>query len=125
MFIRIPVLLLCLCLHALPALAVVQLGPGDGQVSLDGRIEYLEDAGRKLGLADLTNPAVRYPFTQAPTQGSLNFGYSSSAYWLKIPLSATRGCRRPVAAGIRLPFPGQRRGVCPGRPRRLHALAVG
>jgi diguanylate cyclase (GGDEF)-like protein len=82
--------LLCLCLP-LPALALLQLTPGEGHASLDGRVEYLEDAGRKLGLADLTNPAVHYRFTPAPAHGSLNFGYSPSAYWLKIPVQAARG----------------------------------
>lgn len=94
MFPRIHALLLCLCLHASPALALVQLAPGDGQVPLDGKVEYLEDAGGKLGLADLTNPAVHYQFTPAPAQGSLNFGYSPSAYWLKIPLQAAPGIER-------------------------------
>lgn len=88
---RIPALFLCLLLHAAAAAAAVQLGPGMDHLPLAGKLEYLEDPARELTLGDLTNPAVNYRFNPSPTQESLNFGYSASAYWLRLPVQAGAG----------------------------------
>ena len=91
---RILALLLCLLLPAVAAQAALQLEPGAGHVPLAGMLQYLEDPSRQLVLEDFTNPAVNYRFNPAPAHESLNFGYSSSAFWLRLPLQAGQGAAR-------------------------------
>ena len=74
--------------------AAVQIGPGMDQVPLQGRLQYLEDPSGELTLAELTNPQVHYRFLASPRHASLNFGYSSSVYWLKLPLAVEKGAQR-------------------------------
>ncbi len=64
------------------------------QVPLAGKLQYLEDPSRKLTLGDFTNDAVNYRFNPSPAHQSLNFGYSASAYWLRLPIHAGQGAAR-------------------------------
>ena len=91
---RIAALFLCLYLCATHANAALELAPGMDQVPLDGKLQYLEDRSRKLTLGDLTNDAVNYRFNPSPAHQSLNFGYSASAYWLRLPVHADQDAAR-------------------------------
>lgn len=91
---RIFALFLCLFVPAAQAQAALQLGPGVDHVPLAGKLQYLEDPGRQLTLEDLTNPAVNYRFKPSAPNENLNFGYSASAYWLRLPLQAGKGAAR-------------------------------
>lgn len=87
-------LILCLFLYAAHATAALQLAPGLDHVALDGKLEYLEDPTRQLTLQDITKSDAVTRFSPPPARGSLNFGYSASAYWLRLPLLAENGAER-------------------------------
>ncbi len=59
-------------------------------VSLTEYIAVLEDPGHTLTLADVQNPdaANRFKAGQAPAD-ALNYGYTDSAYWLRLTLNNT------------------------------------
>lgn len=59
-------------------------------VSLTEYLAVLEDPGLALTLADVQKPdmASRFKADQAPAQ-ALNFGYTASAYWLRLSLGNT------------------------------------
>jgi diguanylate cyclase (GGDEF)-like protein len=76
------------------AAPAVQLGPAIDQVPLQGRFEYLEDAGGRLTLADLTRSGAAHRFLPSQPHASMNFGYSPSAYWLRLPVALSRDAGR-------------------------------
>ncbi|HEX7812455.1 MAG TPA: 7TM diverse intracellular signaling domain-containing protein, partial [Burkholderiales bacterium] len=94
MYRRIFALFLCFFLYAAAASAAWELEPGADRLPLEGKLAYLEDPSRQLTLADLTHPAVNYRFNASPAHESLNFGYSASAYWLRLPLQVEPGAAR-------------------------------
>jgi len=53
-------------------------------------LEYLEDAPGTLGIADLASPANDGRFMASAALGRINFGYTSSAYWLRLRLDNRR-----------------------------------
>ncbi|CAK0755402.1 hypothetical protein CCP4SC76_2630001 [Gammaproteobacteria bacterium] len=56
-------------------------------VSLTGYFGVLEDAGLGLTLADVLKPEINSQFrTDIPHGESLHFGFTSSAYWLRLNL---------------------------------------
>ncbi len=59
-------------------------------VSLTEYLAVLEDPGQALTLADVQKPdiASRFKVDHAPAQ-ALNFGYTASAYWLRLSLGNT------------------------------------
>ncbi len=60
--------------------------PGaDGRVELGAHVEVLEDPGRQLKLDDLHGPKNAARFVPAAA-GPLNFGYTRSAWWLRLGL---------------------------------------
>lgn len=49
--------------------------------------EYLEDAGRTMTLAEVASSSAQARFVDAAVkQGQINFGFSRSAYWLRVRL---------------------------------------
>lgn len=51
-------------------------------------VEVLEDADRQLTIADVRNPALASRFQTVPGASDLNFGFTRSAYWLRLQLRA-------------------------------------
>ena len=87
---------ICCALALLPLLAgaaaassPVLLDDPAGSYPLAGRLEVLEDPGRSLTLDDVRSPEVAARFTDA-RDAVPNFGLSSSAYWVRARLRATR-----------------------------------
>jgi len=59
-----------------------------GQFALAPHVEALEDPGGTLNLAAARQAAAQGRFTPAGALGEVNFGYSASAFWLRIPLES-------------------------------------
>ncbi len=66
---------------------VVRLMPATRSVDLAAQVQVLEDTAGQLSLADVRQ---RSDFRPVPVSGdaALNFGYSASAWWLRIDLDA-------------------------------------
>lgn len=82
-------LLLWLFLLTLPAQAggpVLVLDGAFGARDLTPYLEYLEDPGRALRVPDVAAADAAGRFVAYKGRGNVNFGYSSSAYWLKLKL---------------------------------------
>lgn len=60
---------------------------GDKPLSLSKYLAVLEDASLALSLADVQTADIAARFKPAPTEDvALSFGFSLSAYWLRLPL---------------------------------------
>ena len=63
---------------------------GTSQIKPMDSVQFLEDASGQLQYADLDRADIASRFQPWPDQqGDINFGYSNSAYWLKIKLKRT------------------------------------
>ncbi len=89
-------LLLCVCrfwwvlglCSGAGSASAFELGAQSGRVELNGAVEYLEDPTLKLQRQDLERPAVAARFQPwRAVQGTPSFGYTASAYWLRLCLS--------------------------------------
>jgi two-component system, sensor histidine kinase LadS len=99
--IRSILLLLAWCC-SLPALALT-LQASDRQVSLARHVQVLEDPGGQLTLEQVSSPPWSARFQPASVQaGELNFAYTKSAYWLRIPMQRDAGA--PLRWILELPF---------------------
>ena len=94
-----PRLLACVCrcwlvlVFGIGHASAFELGVQPARVDLAGAVEYLEDPTRQLQLQDLARPEVAARFQPwRVAQGTPSFGYTASAYWLRLCLS------RPPAA---------------------------
>lgn len=94
-----PRLLACVCrcwlvlVFGIGHASAFELGVQPARVDLAGAVEYLEDPTRQLQLQDLARPEVAARFQHwRAAQGTPSFGYTASAYWLRLCLS------RPPAA---------------------------
>jgi signal transduction histidine kinase len=56
------------------------------QINLSPFVEYIEDAEGKLTFAEVSNEAASR-FKPLASMGDINFGYSKSTFWFRIPLS--------------------------------------
>ena len=79
-------LLCCWLCHIGTGIAAVRLMPGVASIGLASQVSILEDPGGRLSLADVQNRGNE--FRPAPVTGdaAINFGYSSSAWWLRVEL---------------------------------------
>ena len=79
-------LLCCWLCHIGTGIAAVRLVPGVASIGLASQVSILEDPGGRLSLADVQNRGNE--FRPAPVTGdaAINFGYSSSAWWLRVEL---------------------------------------
>jgi signal transduction histidine kinase len=69
-----------------PAMAL-ELRVQDTQVNLAAVAQVLEDPTGQLGIDDVRSPHMAALFKSPAIAGSdLNFGYTASAYWLRLPL---------------------------------------
>lgn len=82
-------LLLCCWAGSLWAL---ELGAQDTQVNLAPVVQVLEDPAGHLSIDDVLAPGMASQFKSPPIAGTdLNLGYTSSAYWLRVPLRLEDG----------------------------------
>ncbi len=86
-------LLVLLLLCALPARSATLLLEAPTQsASLASHLEALEDPARALTLDDIRQAPAAARFRPVATEGvEVNFGYSASAYWLRLPLAVAPG----------------------------------
>ena len=89
-----PRLLACVCrcwlvlVFGIGHASAFELGVQPARVDLAGAVEYLEDPTLKLQRQDLERPAVAARFQPwRAVQGTPSFGYTASAYWLRLCLS--------------------------------------
>jgi len=69
-----------------PPIRALLVGVGDSY-SLSQHLSYLEDPERRLTVKEVAAPGMAARFRRAATaDNDVNFGYSSSAYWLALPL---------------------------------------
>ncbi|HSP58434.1 MAG TPA: diguanylate cyclase, partial [Halomonas sp.] len=77
-----------LCLIALPVSAAIDVVEAPGELNLGPRVAVLEDAGREFDIDTLLARGDALPW-QASKQQTLNFSFSSSAWWLQFELTNT------------------------------------
>lgn len=83
-----------------------------GYFPIDGRsefhalnpvLQFLEDPARTLTVDDVSTPEMQARFRSTPnTHGPVNFGYSHSAFWLRIPLAL--GADTPLRWQLEIAF---------------------
>lgn len=78
--------------------------PGRDAVSLTEYFDVFEDAGKSLTLADVQKPdmASRFVGGQAPAE-ALSYGFTRSAYWLRLTLRNTSG--HPIERMLEIGYP--------------------
>lgn len=79
----------------------LKLGKAAGSYPLAQCFEVLEDARGAYRVNDLGHPAVSQRFQPAATEGKINFGYSTSVYWLRCRLASDR----PAAWLLEIAYP--------------------
>lgn len=83
-FSRLWLLLFWGCMHSAAALT---LAPADLQVDLVPAVQVLEDPNGQWDIDTVQSPAFTNRFKAVDASGSaLNFGFASSAYWLRVRL---------------------------------------
>jgi diguanylate cyclase (GGDEF)-like protein len=87
-------LLLCGIAQVQAGIPALTLGDARSPGDLSPYIDYLEDAERTLDIADVSLPAMADRFSPLPGKGLINFGYSTSVYWLRIRLAASHSEQR-------------------------------
>lgn len=125
------VLMLLACLYCTAALSM-EVARSMQQVDLAAGIQVLEDPGRSLSVDDVRRPDIAQRFRPATATGTdLNFGFSRSAYWLRLPLRRMQDApgdwllEIPYVSLNELDFhaPG-RAAVQTGSDRPLHTRAI-
>ncbi|WP_169125760.1 7TM diverse intracellular signaling domain-containing protein [Aromatoleum evansii] len=82
----------------------MRLGVAAGSVPLAGHLDFVEDERGILDVADLADPAVAARFRPAGFKGNdINFGYSASAFWLRLDVEPEAG--RPADWLLEIGFP--------------------
>ncbi len=102
MTIRLLVLALACIGSWLPGLAhaaTLSLTPGDAQVEIGPYLQVLEDREGSLSIGDLDAPDVAGRFAPVEAQGAPNFGYSASAFWLRLDVAAAAAMTRYLEIG--------------------------
>lgn len=68
---------------------------GVGSYALSSILDFFEDPGQRLSIGDVNAPAMAGRFRRAAAPGAeINFGYSRSAYWLRLRLRVSPGAAR-------------------------------
>lgn len=70
------------------AMGTVDLQAGNASYLLTGCFDALEDPGYQYDIEQMDIPAIAAKFHPAAVRGSLNFGYSSAAYWLRCQVNS-------------------------------------
>jgi diguanylate cyclase (GGDEF)-like protein len=103
---RIPALLLLLCCwwcHIGATFAAVRLVPGLASFPLANQVAILEDPSGRLSLADVQRRGADFRPSQVQGDEAINFGYSSSAWWLRVELEADTGASRDWLLEVAFP----------------------
>jgi len=103
---RIPALLLLLCVwscHIGTTFAALRLAPGVASLSLAAEVAVLEDPGGRLSLADVQRRGADFRASPLPGKAEINFGYSSSAWWLRFDIEAAPAVRRDWLLEVAFP----------------------
>jgi diguanylate cyclase (GGDEF)-like protein len=74
-----------LCLLISSAKAAIDVAEVSTALNLGPHMQILEDRDQELGIADLLNPEAALEW-QASDQETINFSFSSSAWWLQVEL---------------------------------------
>ncbi len=83
-------LLLLLATGLLSSTAALALELGGERIDLSSHVEFLEDRGGTLTVSQLLDAewSSRFkPWSHSARQGTPNFGYTESAYWLRVALA--------------------------------------
>ncbi|MDZ4255967.1 MAG: diguanylate cyclase [Sulfuritalea sp.] len=91
---RISALVFLLCCWACQigtAAAAIRLAPGTTVLELATEVSILEDAGGRLSLADVQARSAEFRPAPVKAGAAINFGYSSSAWWLRFDFEAAPG----------------------------------
>ena len=89
---RLPALLLLFCLWLVQPGAVsaaLRLVPGTTSLPLAGQVLVLEDPTGAMSLADVKWRAADFRHVPESDDRVINFGYTSSAWWLRVDFEAT------------------------------------
>jgi hypothetical protein len=72
-------------------------------LSLTEHLALLEDPSGQLTLSDVQSPAFAQQFkTDRPAGQALNFGYTQSAYWLRVELA--NSADRPITRMLEIAY---------------------
>ncbi len=83
-------LLFCLWLAQPGAVsAALRLAPGTVSLPLAGQVLVLEDPTGAMSLADVKRRAADFRHVPESDEAAINFGYTSSAWWLRVDFAAT------------------------------------
>lgn len=93
MFSNVPrCLLLCLACWSLDVRSMALGDAQEGSIDLTGVVEVLEDPSGRLTIDEVRQPALAARFQPpAPNRRELNFGFTASAYWLRLSLRQAPG----------------------------------
>jgi diguanylate cyclase (GGDEF)-like protein len=93
----------CLACQTGTSSAAVHLAAGVPALSLANEVSVLEDAGGKLSLAEVQARRAEFRPTRIRPDEAINFGYSPSAWWLRIELEAEPAARRDWLLEVAFP----------------------
>ncbi|MDP2809769.1 MAG: 7TM diverse intracellular signaling domain-containing protein [Rhodocyclaceae bacterium] len=88
---RIAALLFLLCslsCHIDTSFAAVRLAPGATSLALAAEVAVLEDPDGRWSLADVQLRGADFRYPRVPGDAAMNFGYSSSVWWLRFDIEA-------------------------------------
>lgn len=96
-------MLCCWLCHGSSVLAAVRLVPGITSVALAAEVAVLEDPSGGLSLADVQRRATEFIPSKLPADAAINFGYSSSAWWLRFTIDADAAAPRDWLLEVAFP----------------------
>jgi diguanylate cyclase (GGDEF)-like protein len=103
---RIPSLLFLLCCwscHIGASFAAVRLVPGVASFALATQVSIFEDPSGRLSLADVQRRGNEFRPAQVQGDEAINFGYSSSAWWLRFELEPVPAAPRDWLLEVAFP----------------------
>ena len=103
---RIPVFLFLLCCwscHIGATFAAVRLAPGVTSLPLAAEVAVLEDPGGRLSLTDVQRRGTDFRPSQLQGDAAINFGYSSSVWWLRFEIEANPAVARDWLLEVAFP----------------------
>ena len=103
---RITALLFLLCCWACQigtSSAAVRLAAGATSVALASEVSILEDVDGRLSLADVQARSAGFRPAQVKGDAAINFGYSPSAWWLRLDIEADPAASRDWLLEVAFP----------------------